>query len=116
MGIILSMIDLETLNFDQMQVISALYEVYDPEVGVNIVDLGLVRAISFEPKSSQLEIVMTLTSPACPLTEELEEEISEVLEPLNLVSRVRVSWSVVPPWSLEQMSDEGRSQLRALGF
>jgi len=90
----------------------ALGQVLDPEVGVNIVDLGLVYAIEALPGG--LRVAMTMTSPGCPLASYLAEEARRVLEaalPEGDAVEVALVWD--PPWSPERMSEAARRQLGA---
>ncbi len=91
----------------------ALKDVIDPELGINIVDLGLVYALRFV-EGAVLEIDMTLTTPACPLTDILEEQVDQALK--NLVTVHHLNWVWSPPWGPERITEDGREQMRALGF
>jgi metal-sulfur cluster biosynthetic enzyme/ribosomal protein L22 len=92
----------------------ALSEVIDPDLGVNIVDLGFVRAVSIQERTAV--ITMTLTSAACPLTGVLESQIRTELAPLEGIDGFRVDWQWLPAWRPADMTDSGREQLRAIGF
>jgi metal-sulfur cluster biosynthetic enzyme len=91
----------------------ALKDVVDPELGINVVDLGLVYGLHLEDDDS-LTIDMTLTSAACPLTDVIEDQTETALE--GLVDRWVINWVWMPPWGMEMITDDGRDQLRALGF
>ena len=91
----------------------ALKDVVDPELGINVVDLGLVYGLHLEDDDS-LTIDMTLTSAACPLTDVIEDQTQTALE--GLVDQWVINWVWMPPWGMEMISDDGRDQLRALGF
>ena len=91
----------------------ALKDVVDPELGINVVDLGLIYGLQFEDDDS-LTIDMTLTSAACPLTDVIEDQTQTALE--GLVDRWVINWVWMPPWGMEMITDDGRDQLRALGF
>jgi metal-sulfur cluster biosynthetic enzyme len=91
----------------------ALKDVVDPELGINVVDLGLVYDLNFEDDGS-LTIDMTLTSAACPLTDVIEDQTQTALE--GLVDRWVINWVWMPPWGMEMITEDGRDQLRALGF
>ena len=91
----------------------ALKDVVDPELGINVVDLGLVYDLNFEDDDS-LTIDMTLTSAACPLTDVIEDQTQTALE--GLVDRWVINWVWIPPWGMEMITEDGRDQLRALGF
>ena len=92
----------------------ALSEVIDPDLGVNIVDLGFVRAVTVQGRTAV--ITMTLTSAACPLTGVLENQIRAELAPLDAIDGFRVNWQWIPAWRPADMTDSGREQLRAIGF
>lgn len=91
----------------------ALKDVIDPELGINIVDLGLIYAISLD-ENGKAVIDMTLTSPACPLTDMLQTQIQYVLS--GLVEEIEINWVWLPPWSTDNITPDGRQQLQALGF
>ena len=92
----------------------ALFEVIDPDLGVNIVDLGFVRGVAVEGRTAV--ITMTLTSAACPLTSIMEDQIRTGLAALTEIGDLRVDWQWLPAWRPEDISASGREQLRAVGF
>jgi metal-sulfur cluster biosynthetic enzyme len=94
-------------------VTEALKDVVDPELGINVVDLGLVYGLHVEEDNS-VTIDMTLTSAACPLTDVIEDQTETALD--GLVPDFRINWVWMPPWGLEMITEDGRDQLRALGF
>jgi metal-sulfur cluster biosynthetic enzyme len=96
------------------QVRGALLEVIDPDLGVNIVDLGFVRQVEIQDRMAV--ITMTLTSAACPLTSIMEDQIRAELAGLSDLAGFRVAWEWLPPWRPADMTDAGRDQLRAIGF
>ena len=96
------------------QATEALKEVSDPELGVNIVDLGLVYDLNYDDENDALVISMTLTSAGCPLTDVIEDDISNALD--GLVRAFRINWVWMPPWGPERITDDGRDMMRALGF
>jgi metal-sulfur cluster biosynthetic enzyme len=91
----------------------ALRDVVDPELGINVVDLGLVYGLTVDQANVAI-IDMTLTSAACPLQDVIEDQIRT--STADLVSDFRVNWVWMPPWGPDKITDEGREQLRALGF
>jgi metal-sulfur cluster biosynthetic enzyme len=93
--------------------LEALRDVVDPELGVNVVDLGLVYGVAVESDRSAT-IDMTLTSAACPLTDVIEDQTQAALD--GLVPDFRINWVWLPPWGPEKITEDGREQLRALGF
>ena len=91
----------------------AMRDVVDPELGINVVDLGLVYGITVDSDNNAV-IDMTLTSAACPLTDVIADQTAGVLE--GLVESHRINWVWMPPWGPDKITDDGREQLRALGF
>jgi metal-sulfur cluster biosynthetic enzyme len=91
----------------------AMRDVVDPELGVNVVDLGLVYGIDVD-ESNVAVIDMTLTSAACPLTDVIEDQVGQALQ--DVVVSHRINWVWMPPWGPDKITDDGREQLRALGF
>ena len=92
----------------------ALSEVIDPDLGVNIVDLGFVRAVTIEERTAV--ITMTLTSAACPLTGVMEDQIRTELASLGDLDGFVVDWQWIPAWRPADITDSGRDQLHAIGF
>jgi len=86
-----------------------LLEVIDPELGVNIVDLGLVYDVRIGDRD--VEVVMTLTTPGCPLGGFIEDEIADCLAQAPQVGRVTVTLVWEPPWDPERMTDRAREEL-----
>ena len=98
---------------DQDTILAALRTVKDPELNVNIVDLGLVYTVQVreaEP-AAEVDIEMTLTSPACPAGPQIIREAVAALEKLDDVSKANVKLVMSPPWSQDRMSDEARDEL-----
>ena len=94
----------------------AMRDVVDPELGINVVDLGLVYDIRVEDDNTAT-LDMTLTSAACPLTDVIEDQTASVLVgSAGVVNDFRINWVWMPPWGPEKITEDGREQLRALGF
>ena len=91
----------------------ALRDVIDPELGINVVDLGLVYGIQLDANRHAV-IDMTLTSAACPLTDVLEDQAAQALH--GLVDGFRINWVWMPPWGPDRITDDGRDMMRAIGF
>jgi metal-sulfur cluster biosynthetic enzyme len=91
----------------------AMHDVIDPELGINVVDLGLVYGVSLDANQHAV-IDMTLTSAACPLTDVIEDQTREALA--SVVDGFRINWVWMPPWGPDKITDDGKEQLRALGF
>ncbi|UGT43264.1 metal-sulfur cluster assembly factor [Nocardia yamanashiensis] len=92
----------------------AMRDVVDPELGINVVDLGLVYGLKVEDNIAKLD--MTLTSPACPLTDVIEDQSRNALVRSGLVEDLQINWVWMPPWGPDKITEDGREQLRALGF
>ena len=94
-------------------VLEAMKDVVDPELGINVVDLGLVYGVTVDD-ANIATVDMTLTSAACPLTDVIEDQTRSALT--DVVQDFRINWVWMPPWGPERITDDGREQLRALGF
>jgi metal-sulfur cluster biosynthetic enzyme len=103
----------EALSQEVEDVIEALRDVVDPELGINVVDLGLVYGVDVDA-DRVATLDLTLTSAACPLTDVIEDQARAALD--GVVSDFRINWVWMPPWGPENITDDGREQLRALGF
>ncbi len=103
---------LEPKLFDQVE--ESLKDVVDPELGVNIVDLGLIYDLSWDDENNALIVSMTLTSAGCPLTDVIEDDMSQALD--GVVDQFRINWVWMPPWGPEKITDDGRDMMRAIGF
>jgi metal-sulfur cluster biosynthetic enzyme len=95
------------------EVTEAMRDVVDPELGINVVDLGLVYGVTIDQNNIAV-LDMTLTSAACPLTDVIEDQTNSALD--GLVDGVRINWVWMPPWGPDKITEDGRDQLRALGF
>jgi metal-sulfur cluster biosynthetic enzyme len=103
---------------DVEDVEEAMRDVVDPELGINVVDLGLVYDIHVDA-GNVATLDMTLTSAACPLTDVIEDQTRAALTGGpggGLVEDVRINWVWMPPWGPDKITEDGREQLRALGF
>ena len=98
---------------DVADVEEALRDVVDPELGINVVDLGLVYGVTVDQHNHAV-VDMTLTSAACPLTDVIEDQTAQALE--DVVNGFRINWVWMPPWGPDKITDDGKEQLRALGF
>jgi metal-sulfur cluster biosynthetic enzyme len=94
---------------DQDAILEALRTVKDPELNVNVVDLGLVYAV--QPREEQVDVEMTLTSPACPAGPQILRDATMALEKLEGVSKANVKLVMSPPWSPDRMTDAARDEL-----
>ena len=94
-------------------VTEAMKDVVDPELGINVVDLGLVYDVHLDEHSNAV-LDMTLTSAACPLTDVIMDQTNAALE--GIVNDVAINWVWMPPWGPDKITEDGREQLRALGF
>ena len=103
--------ELEPAQYDR--VIEAMKDIIDPEIGVNIIDLGLVYGLQ-ESDDGALLINMTLTSAGCPLQDVIEEQTAASLD--GVVDAFRINWVWMPPWGPEQITDDVKEMMRAIGF
>ena len=101
------------LTAEQEDVLEAMRDVVDPELGINVVDLGLVYGVDVDAERIAT-IDMTLTSAACPLTDVIEDQAREALD--GVVADFRINWVWMPPWGPERITDDGRDMMRAIGF
>lgn len=104
--------ELEAAKYDE--VVEALKDVIDPEIGVNIYDLGLIYGLQWSTEDDALLINMTLTSAGCPLTDVIEEQTGDALD--GVVERFRINWVWMPPWGPEKITEDGKEQMRSIGF
>ena len=104
---------IELGNVSGEEAIEALLDVIDPELGINVVDLGLVYGVRIDADNT-ITVNMTLTSAACPLTDVIERQVQMVLAPFS--ENVSVNWVWLPPWGPECITPDGKDQLRAIGF
>jgi metal-sulfur cluster biosynthetic enzyme len=102
-----------TATVQDDDLLEALRDVVDPELGINVVDLGLVYGVNVDT-DRVATIDMTLTSAACPLTDVIEDQARAALD--GLVADFRINWVWLPPWGPDKITEDGREQLRALGF
>jgi metal-sulfur cluster biosynthetic enzyme len=105
--------EITELSQEVEDVLEALRDVVDPELGINVVDLGLVYGVDVDD-ARVATIDMTLTSAACPLTDVIEDQARAALD--GVVQDFRINWVWMPPWGPENITEDGREQLRALGF
>ncbi|AQS87080.1 SUF system Fe-S cluster assembly protein [Neoasaia chiangmaiensis] len=95
---------------DEDAVIGAIASVYDPEIPVNIYELGLIYAIDLH-EDGRVGVEMTLTAPNCPSAQELPEQVRDAIAKLDGVSDVKVDIVWDPPWDMSRMSDDARLAL-----
>ena len=94
-------------------VTEAMKDVVDPELGFNVDDLGLIYDVMVDEANIAI-LNMTLTSAACPLQDVIEDQTRAALA--GMTNDVKINWVWMPPWGPDKISDDGRDQLRALGF
>lgn len=95
------------------EIVTALHEIYDPEIPVNIYELGLIYEVNVDP-TNNAHIVMTLTSPNCPVAESLPQEVKETAESIDGVGTVEVELVFEPEWSMDSMSETAKLELGLL--
>ena len=102
-----------TMTVTKDEVTEAMKDVVDPELGINVVDLGLVYGVHVDDENVAT-LDMTLTSAACPLTDVIEDQAKSATD--GIVNDLKINWVWMPPWGPDKITDDGRDQLRALGF
>lgn len=90
-------------------IVEALREVYDPELHYNIYDLGLVYDVTIE--DGKVGVLMTLTTPACPIGPMVTEQLQETIRLIPGVKDVDIQWTFDPPWHPDMMSEEAKADL-----
>lgn len=95
------------------KIIDNLKIIYDPEIPVNIYEIGLIYEINIS-NNADVQIVMTLTSPNCPVAESLPQEVKETVEKVKGVNSVEIELTFDPPWDQEMLSDEAKLELGLL--
>ena len=104
----------ETATINEEEVWEALKVVTDPEIGIDVVNLGLVYGVDIQ--DSRVKLSMTLTSMGCPATGLIEFQAKEAVKTVEGVDDVDLEWTFDPPWSPDRMTDEGRDMLQAMGY
>ena len=102
----------EILKIEQ-NIIAALRNVFDPEIPVNVYDLGLIYEIDFDPAGTA-HITMTLTAPNCPMADWLVSDVKRAVGKVEGVSEVDLNLTFDPPWDKEMLSDEAKLELGLL--
>ncbi|MFD0858090.1 SUF system Fe-S cluster assembly protein [Roseovarius aquimarinus] len=92
------------------EIVEACRSVFDPEIPVNIYDLGLIYTIDIDEENA-VKVIMTLTAPGCPVAGEMPGWVADAIEPLDGIKQVDVSLVWEPPWGMDMMSDEARLEL-----
>ena len=100
----------ESLTIKKEDIVNQMKEVFDPEIPVNIYDLGLIYEIKID-EEKKVEIIMTLTSPNCPVAESLPQEVSQKIKNLNGMKSLAVYLTFDPPWDQNMMSEDAKLAL-----
>jgi len=98
-------------EINEAEVMDALRECYDPEIPVNIVDLGLVYNLDIDNEIGKVNVTMTLTSMGCPMAGEVVSEVEMRVGQVENVKTTHVEMTFDPPWSQERMSEDARWEL-----
>jgi FeS assembly SUF system protein len=96
------------------KIVEVLRTVYDPEIPVNIYDLGLVYSIDYHPEDGTLDVDMTLTAPGCPMADYIVEDVRQKLSGIGGVTSANVNLVFEPEWNQDMMSDEAKADLGLL--
>ena len=100
----------ESLTINKEDIVNQVKEVFDPEIPVNIYDLGLIYEIKID-EEKKVEIIMTLTSPNCPVAESLPQEVSQKIKNLHGMKSLAVYLTFDPPWDKNMMSEDAKLAL-----
>ena len=100
----------EALTIKKEDIVNQIKEVFDPEIPVNIYDLGLIYEIKID-EEKKVEIIMTLTSPNCPVAESLPQEVSQKIKKLGGMTSLAVYLTFDPPWDQNMMSEDAKLAL-----
>ncbi|MCH8534272.1 MAG: SUF system Fe-S cluster assembly protein [Flavobacteriaceae bacterium] len=105
----------EQVNTEELgdKIVRVLKTIYDPEIPVDIYELGLIYDV-FVNEDNEVKIVMTLTSPNCPVAESLPQEVKEKVKSLDMLKDVEVEMTFDPPWTKDNMSEEAKLELGML--
>ncbi len=101
---------------DQDQIREAMKQVDDPELGINVVDLGLLYEVRVDDATGKVDLDMTLTSMGCPLTDQIIADVRKFVEPLDGVTSVDINWVWDPPWGPDKMTDDGKLMMKVMGY
>ncbi len=102
------------MSITKENILEELKNVVDPELNINIVDLGLIYDIAIDQKKADVEVTMTLTTPGCPLSMVFEEWVPEAVKKIAGVNDVKINLVWEPPWNPDKISDEAKEELGML--
>ena len=100
----------DTLTIQKEDIVNKIKEVFDPEIPVNIYDLGLIYEINID-EEKKVEVLMTLTSPNCPVAESLPKDVSQKIKELKGMKSLSVYLTFDPPWDQDKMSEDAKLAL-----
>lgn len=101
--------DLQKIEMEN-KVIAALKQVYDPEIPLNIYDLGLIYELNIDDQNN-VRVLMTLTTPNCPIAEDIPEMVSSEIRQIEGIGKIEVELTFDPPWNMENLTDEAKLEL-----
>lgn len=101
---------------DEDDIREAMKQVDDPELGINVVDLGLLYGVRIDEGTGRVDLDMTLTSMGCPLTDQIIADVRRFVEPMDGVTSVDVNWVWDPPWGPDRMTDDGKLMMKVMGY
>jgi len=99
------------MDTEEMKIIDLLRDVVDPELMVNIIDLGLVYGVTYDAPGKQIDVALTLTSPGCPMGGIIIEDAQQTLEGNYPDFKVNINLVWEPSWSIEKLTEQGKAQL-----
>ncbi|HLZ62314.1 MAG TPA: iron-sulfur cluster assembly protein [Ktedonosporobacter sp.] len=98
-------------EINKAEIMDALHECYDPEIPVNIVDLGLVYNVETNDETGDVQVTMTLTAMGCPMAGEVMEEVEQRVKQVENVKSCKVDLTFDPPWSPDRMTEDAKWEL-----
>ncbi len=98
-------------EINRAEVMDALHECYDPEIPVNIVDLGLVYEVDINDEAGDVHVIMTLTAMGCPMAGEVMDEVEQRVKQVENVTSCKVDLTFDPPWSPDRMTEDAKWEL-----
>ncbi|MDH3004246.1 MAG: iron-sulfur cluster assembly protein [Candidatus Shikimatogenerans sp. JK-2022] len=94
------------------KIIKILKNIYDPEININIYDLGLIYKIKYNKRKNIIKIIMTLTSPACPLVDKILYNIKkEIKNNIKIIKKINIKITFNPPWNINMINEKARFEL-----
>ena len=98
------------------RIVTSLKKVNDPEIPINIYDLGLIYRIDADEKTGKTEVKMTLTAPNCPVADQIVKDVETAVRHVNGVTKAVIKLVFSPPWGKDKLTEDGRAEMEVLGL